>query len=81
MLAIYSLESLFSVYFCECREGPGPGLVMLYDSALICIISGESLHRIKHVERASTDNAIETLMVTDELFRLEMVFCSQLPAR
>ena len=35
------------------------------------ISGGVSLHRIKHVERASTDNAIETLMVTDELFRLE----------
>ena len=27
------------------------------------------LHRIKHVERANEVNAIETLMVTDELFR------------
>ena len=36
------------------------------------MINGESLHRIKHVERASESNAIETLMVTDELFRLEV---------
>ena len=33
--------------------------------------------RIKHVEKATEVNAVETLMVTDELFRLEEKLCKR----
>ena len=47
----------------------GEVLTILYTSSgqyAIIIIIG---YRIKHVERANESNAIDTLMVTDELFR------------
>ena len=31
------------------------------------------LHRIRHTEKANESNAIETLMVTDELFRFAIL--------
>ena len=40
---------------------------------IVCLFVLFSLHRIKHTEKANESNAIETLMVTDELFRFVQV--------